>query len=62
MAKEQKALHMLTEFLAVFLLVPFFWSLIQKDYLHKYDKYFLLIIIITTIVVDGYLFLTWLKK
>lgn len=60
MALKDKNIHMLFEFLAVALLVPFFISLLFKYNFEKFDKYFLFIIIITTIIIDGYLFFSWL--
>lgn len=62
MALKEKYIHMLFEFLAVTILVPFFIHLLISYKFNFFDKYFLIIIIITTIIVDGYLFFSWFKK
>lgn len=62
MALKEKKIHMLFELLAIVLLVPFFIRLLFKYKFDMVDKYFLIIVIITTIVVDGYLFFSWFKK
>lgn len=62
MALKEKNIHIIFEFLAVTILVPFFIHLLTKYKFKFFDKYFLIIIIITTIIVDGYLFFTWFRK
>lgn len=62
MGLKEKSIHMIFEFLAVTILVPFFIHLLVKYKFKLFDKYFLTIIIITTIIVDGYLFFTWFRK
>lgn len=62
MALKQKKIHIIFEFLAVTILVPFFIHLLLKYKFKFFDKYFLIIIIVTTIIVDGYLFFSWFQK
>lgn len=62
MALKEKKIHIIFEFLAVTILVPFFIHLLLKYKFKFFDKYFLIIIILTTIIVDGYLFLSWFRK
>lgn len=59
MAVKDKKIHILFEFLAIILLVPFFISLLMKYKFKIIDKYLLIVIIIITIIVDGYLFFSW---
>jgi hypothetical protein len=59
MALREKYIHMLFEFLAVIILVPFFISLLYKYNFDIYDKLMIKLIIIITILVDGYLFFSW---
>ena len=61
MALKEKNIHILFEFLAVTILVPFFIHLLARYKFKFFDKYFLIIIILTTIIVDGYLFFTWFR-
>lgn len=62
MSLREKYIHIIFEFLAVTILVPFFIYLLIKYKFELLDKYFLIIIIIVTIIVDGYLFFTWFRK
>lgn len=62
MALKEKNIHILFEFLAITILVPFFIHLLAKYKFQFFDKYFLTFIIVSTIIVDGYLFLSWFKK
>lgn len=59
MAQQHKYIHMITELLAVIIIVPFLIYLLFKYKLKPFDKYFLLLFIIVTIIIDGYLFFTW---
>ena len=59
MAQQHKYIHMITELLAVIIIVPFLIHLLLKYKLKLLDKYFILLFIIATIIIDGYLFFTW---
>ena len=59
MAQQHKYIHMITELLAVIIIVPFLINLLFKYKFKPFDKYFLLLFIIITIIIDGYLFFTW---
>lgn len=59
MARRQKKLHIIGEFLALILVIPFLISLLIKKSLSKFDKFFILMIIIFTAMIDGYLLATW---
>lgn len=62
MAEEHKYIHQITELLAVIFMVPFFIHLLLKYNFKKFDKYFLILFIFLTIIIDGFLFFTWFKK
>lgn len=62
MARKHKIIHQITELLAVILLVPFLISLLYKYKFKDFDKNFLILIIILTIIIDGYLFFTWFNN
>ena len=59
MAQQHKYIHQITELLAVILIVPFLIQLLYKYNFKPLDKYFLILFIIATIIIDGYLFFTW---
>jgi len=61
MAQQHKYIHMITELLAVILIVPFLINILYKYKFKPFDKYFLILFIIATIIIDGYLFFTWFK-
>lgn len=60
MSEEHKNIHMITELLAVIILIPFFIRLLYVYKFKYYDRLFLMIIIFLTFVIDGSLFFTWL--
>lgn len=62
MANDQRLLHQITELLAIIILVPFLLHIIIKYKLEKIDKYIIIVIIILTLLIDGYLFLTWMDS
>jgi hypothetical protein len=62
MALKEKKIHMLFEFLALTILIPFFIHLLIKYKFKYFDKYFLILIILTTLLVDGYLLFSWFRK
>lgn len=62
MSSKEKYIHIIFEFLAIVILVPFFIHLLVKYNFNLFDKYFLIIIIIVTIIVDGYLLFTWFRN
>lgn len=59
MALKDKYIHMTFELLAIIIIVPFFISLLINYNFSSFDKYFIILFIITTIIVDGYLFISW---
>lgn len=59
MAQQHKYIHMFTELLAVILIVPFLLHILSKYKFKPFDRYFIILIIIATIIIDGYLFFTW---
>lgn len=59
MAKEHKYIHMITELLAVILVVPFLLSILYQYKLKPFHKFGLYLFIIATIIIDGILFFTW---
>lgn len=61
MAQQHKYIHQITELLAVILIVPFLLHLLYKYKFKPFDKYFLILFIIATLVIDGYLFFTWFE-
>ena len=59
MAQQHKYIHMITELLAVLVIVPFLINLLFKYNFKPIDKYFIILFIIITFLLDGYLFFTW---
>lgn len=59
MALKDKYIHMVFEFLAIIIIVPFLIRLLKIYNFNFYDKLMIKILIITTIIVDGYLFFSW---
>jgi hypothetical protein len=61
MGLKEKNIHIITEFLAVTILVPYFLYFLYKygNKISLLDKIFISIFIILTILIDGYLFITW---
>jgi len=59
MAQQHKYIHMITELLAVIVIVPFLINLLFKYKFKPLDKYGIILFIILTIIIDGYLFFTW---
>ena len=59
MAEEQRQLHIYTEFMAIFLLVPYLIYLLYKYSLSLVDRIIISVIILLTALVDGYLLFTW---
>ena len=59
MPLAQKKLHIISEFLAVLILVPYFIYLSKK--VDTINASFLLSLAFLTLLIDGYLLLQWLK-
>jgi len=59
MAQQHRYIHQIAELLAIIVIVPFLVNILMKYKLKPFDKYFLLLFIILTIIIDGYLFFTW---
>jgi hypothetical protein len=62
MPQEDKTLHIVFEIIAVFILVPFFIYLLNKHNFNYIEKTMLILIIIGTLLVDGYLLFKWIKQ
>jgi hypothetical protein len=62
MPQEQKYLHIVTETIAVFVLVPFLFTLSLNKSLNIYSRIFLFITAILTIIIDGYLLVQWILQ
>ena len=61
MPKENKQLHMITEAAAVFVYVPYFWFLADRQAL-PFDRNALKLFAMASFIVDGYLLYKWLEQ
>ena len=59
MALKDKTLHIITEFGAIILMIPFYLKILFKYKLQLFDKFGMIFIIIMTIIIDGYLLISW---
>lgn len=60
MPSQDKNLHILAEFVAVFIIAPI-TIYIATQQTNNFNKYFLLIVAILTLIVDGYLLFNYKK-
>ena len=61
MALKDKNLHMVGEFGALVLVVPFLLMLLNRYKFKRLDKIGIWLIIIITLMIDGYLLMSWFK-
>jgi len=61
MPLKEKKLHIVTEFIAVFILTPYFINFLYRYDLDKKNDIMIKLIIIGTILVDGFLLTKWLR-
>lgn len=59
MPQQHKSLHMITEGLAIFILAPYLLYLSLTQHLNIFHRIALIIIVILTLIIDGYFLIQW---
>lgn len=59
MPQQHKSLHMITEGLAIFVLAPYLLYLSLSQPLNMFHRIALIIIVILTLIIDGYFLIQW---
>ena len=62
MPQEDRTLHIVSEAIAVLVVVPWLIWIVWKKELSDIDRLFLLVLAIGTLLVDGYLLIKWYES